>query len=193
MTDRAVDIDSSCFRRVPNEEDCLASDQKPAVSKSGRKIRGRGTMVRCSRVFPPSCSLLQFPLSLLVQLNKLNQAQELKSFGLKMQTNQPGASSSFWGSPPPIPPNHYYYFFLSFSQRYHTPTRSKSRSASVEQRGDSETPPHWKEEMKRTKVCPQPTVEKWSKGDKCVWRRSEIYIDVKPTEASVVLLQDDVV
>ncbi|XP_075906643.1 NK-tumor recognition protein isoform X2 [Nelusetta ayraudi] len=79
---------------VPNEEDCLASDQKPAVSKSGRKIRGRGTM------------------------------------------------------------------------RYHTPTRSKSRSASVEQRGDSETPPHWKEEMKRTKVCPQPTVEKWSKGDK---------------------------
>lgn len=38
----------------------------------------------------------------------------------------------------------------------------------MEQRGDSETPPHWKEEMKRTKACPPPTVEKWSKGDKCV-------------------------
>lgn len=83
MNNRTVYIDSLCFRRVPNEEDCLASDQKPAVSKSGRKIRGRGTMVR-SHLFIHSCSLLQFPLNLLVQLNKLNQVQELKIFGLKM-------------------------------------------------------------------------------------------------------------
>lgn len=55
---------------------------------------------------------------------------------------------------------------LHFLQRYHTPTRSKSRSASVEERGDSETPPHWKEEMKRTKVYQPPSIERWSKGDK---------------------------
>ncbi|XP_071769852.2 NK-tumor recognition protein isoform X1 [Centroberyx gerrardi] len=76
------------------EESSLTSDLKPAVTKSGRKIKGRGTM------------------------------------------------------------------------RYHTPTRSKSRSASVEERGSSETPPHWKEEMKRTKVYQPPSVERWSKGDK---------------------------
>ncbi|XP_039645584.1 NK-tumor recognition protein isoform X1 [Perca fluviatilis] len=79
---------------VEKEETSLAADQKPAVSKSGRKIKGRGTM------------------------------------------------------------------------RYHTPTRSKSRSASVEERGSSETPPHWKEEMKRTKVYQPPSIERWSKGDK---------------------------
>ncbi|XP_026148603.1 NK-tumor recognition protein isoform X2 [Mastacembelus armatus] len=79
---------------VEKEETSLSTDQKPAVSKSGRKIKGRGTM------------------------------------------------------------------------RYHTPTRSKSRSASVEERGSSETPPHWKEEMKRTKVYQPPSIEKWSKGDK---------------------------
>ncbi|XP_075994260.1 NK-tumor recognition protein isoform X2 [Genypterus blacodes] len=50
------------------------------------------------------------------------------------------------------------------TMRYHTPTRSKSRSASLE-RGSSETPPHWKEEMKRTKVYQPPNVERWSKGD----------------------------
>lgn len=57
------------------------------------------------------------------------------------------------------------YIFI-FLQRYHTPTRSKSRSASVEERGSSETPPHWKEEMKRTKVYQPPSIERWSKGDK---------------------------
>ncbi|XP_037550133.1 NK-tumor recognition protein isoform X2 [Nematolebias whitei] len=76
------------------EKSTLSADQKPAVSKSGRKIRGRGTI------------------------------------------------------------------------RYHTPTRSKSRSASVEERGSSETPPHWKEEMKRTKNYQPPSTERWSKGDK---------------------------
>ncbi|KAM3860694.1 NK-tumor recognition protein [Diretmus argenteus] len=75
-------------------EASLSSDLKPAVTKSGRKIKGRGTM------------------------------------------------------------------------RYHTPTRSKSRSASVEERGSSETPPHWKEEMKRTTVYQPPSMERWSKGDK---------------------------
>lgn len=80
---------------VEKEEATLPSDPKPAVSKSGRKIRGRGTI------------------------------------------------------------------------RYHTPTRSKSRSASVEERGSSETPPHWKEEeMKRTKMYQPPSIERWSKGDK---------------------------
>ncbi|XP_063768389.1 NK-tumor recognition protein isoform X2 [Eleginops maclovinus] len=91
---------------VEQEETCPSSDLKPSVSKSGRKIKGRGTM------------------------------------------------------------------------RYHTPTRSKSRSASVEERGSSETPPHWKEEMKRTKVYQPPSVERWSKGDKwdnrseSAWSRS---------------------
>ncbi|KAI4806333.1 hypothetical protein KUCAC02_017162 [Chaenocephalus aceratus] len=79
---------------VETEETCPLTDPKPSVSKSGRKIKGRGTM------------------------------------------------------------------------RYHTPTMSKSRSASVEERGSSETPPHWKEEMKRTKVYQPPSVERWSKGDK---------------------------
>ncbi|KAM6900141.1 NK-tumor recognition protein isoform 2-T2 [Xenentodon cancila] len=78
---------------VVKEEATLLNDQKPAVSKSGRKIKGRGTI------------------------------------------------------------------------RYHTPTRSKSRSASVE-RGSSETPPHWKEEMTRTKTYQPPNMERWSKGDK---------------------------
>ncbi|XP_037311120.2 NK-tumor recognition protein isoform X1 [Pungitius pungitius] len=79
---------------VEKEEQSVSTDPKPAVSKSGRKIKGRGTM------------------------------------------------------------------------RYHTPTRSKSRSASVEERRSSETPPHWKEEMKRTKVYQPPSIERWSKGDK---------------------------
>ncbi|TMS16620.1 NK-tumor recognition protein, partial [Larimichthys crocea] len=79
---------------IEKEETSLSTDHKPAVSKSGRKIKGRGTM------------------------------------------------------------------------RYHTPTRSKSRSASLEERGSSETPPHWKEEMKRTKVYHPPSIERWSKGDK---------------------------
>ncbi|KAK7881832.1 hypothetical protein WMY93_030241 [Mugilogobius chulae] len=77
-----------------SNENKVSSEQKPSVSKSGRKIKGRGTM------------------------------------------------------------------------RYHTPTRSKSRSVSVEERGSSETPPHWKEEMKRTKVYQPPSTERWSKGDK---------------------------
>ncbi|CAJ1082119.1 NK-tumor recognition protein isoform X4 [Xyrichtys novacula] len=91
---------------VEKEEMTVSAEQKPAISKSGRKIKGRGTM------------------------------------------------------------------------RYHTPTRSKSRSASVEERGSSETPPHWKEEMKRTKVYQPPSIERWSKGDKwddrseSVWSRS---------------------
>uniref|UniRef100_A0A3B3D6U4 peptidylprolyl isomerase n=1 Tax=Oryzias melastigma TaxID=30732 RepID=A0A3B3D6U4_ORYME len=56
-------------------------------------------------------------------------------------------------------------FFKNF-QRYHTPTRSKSRSASLEERGSSETPPHWKEEMKRIKCYQRPSMERWNKGDK---------------------------
>ncbi|KAF3703622.1 NK-tumor recognition protein [Channa argus] len=90
---------------VEKEETTLSADQKPAVSKSGRKIKGRGTM------------------------------------------------------------------------RYHTPTRSKSRSASVEERGSSETPPHWKEEMKRTKVYHPPSIERWSKGDKLNDRSSSRWDD----------------
>ncbi|MCI4391546.1 hypothetical protein PGIGA_G00135810 [Pangasianodon gigas] len=73
--------------KVPN-------DTKPAVTKSGRKLKGRGTM------------------------------------------------------------------------RYHTPTRSISRSESEEERGSSETPPHWKEEMQRTKTYQPPSIEKWSKGER---------------------------
>ncbi|XP_072544979.1 NK-tumor recognition protein isoform X2 [Salminus brasiliensis] len=69
------------------------SDPKPAVTKSGRKLKGRGTM------------------------------------------------------------------------RYHTPPRPKSRSESEEERGSSETPPHWKEEMQRTKNYQPPSVEKWSKEE----------------------------
>uniref|UniRef100_A0A3B5RBC9 peptidylprolyl isomerase n=1 Tax=Xiphophorus maculatus TaxID=8083 RepID=A0A3B5RBC9_XIPMA len=64
---------------LEKEEAGPLAEQKPAVTKSGRKIRGRGTI------------------------------------------------------------------------RYHTPTRSKSRSTSVEERGGSETPPHWKVETKRAK------------------------------------------
>ncbi|KAM9436326.1 NK-tumor recognition protein isoform 2-T2 [Clarias gariepinus] len=73
--------------KVPN-------DTKPAVTKSGRKLKGRGTM------------------------------------------------------------------------RYHTPTRSVSRSESEEERESSETPPHWKEEMQRTKTYQPSSVEKWSKGER---------------------------
>ncbi|XP_059182528.1 NK-tumor recognition protein isoform X2 [Centropristis striata] len=103
---------------VEKEETSLSTDQKPAVSKSGRKIKGRGTM------------------------------------------------------------------------RYHTPTRSKSRSASVEERGSSETPPHWKEEMKRTKVYQPPSIERWTKGDKwddrsdSAWSRSPEHSSDRSTERS---------
>uniref|UniRef100_A0A1A8J8D9 peptidylprolyl isomerase n=1 Tax=Nothobranchius kuhntae TaxID=321403 RepID=A0A1A8J8D9_NOTKU len=90
---------------LENEEAAPSADQKPAVSKSGRKIRGRGTI------------------------------------------------------------------------RYHTPTRSKSRSVSVEERGSSETPPHWKEEMKRTKNYRPPSTERWSKGDKLNDRSSSRWDD----------------
>ncbi|XP_058232361.1 NK-tumor recognition protein isoform X2 [Hemibagrus wyckioides] len=72
----------------------VSNDTKPAVTKSGRKLKGRGTM------------------------------------------------------------------------RYHTPTRSISRSESEEERGSSETPPHWKEEMQRTKTYQAPSVQKWSKGER---------------------------
>lgn len=58
-------------------------------------------------------------------------------------------------------------FFLAL-QRYRTPPRSKSRSESEEERGNSETPPHWKEEMQRTKAYQPPSVERWSKGEKYV-------------------------
>ncbi|KAK3515556.1 hypothetical protein QTP70_024388 [Hemibagrus guttatus] len=71
----------------------VSNDTKPAVTKSGRKLKGRGTM------------------------------------------------------------------------RYHTPTRSISRSESEEERGSSETPPHWKEEMQRAKAYQPPSVQKWSKGE----------------------------
>ncbi|XP_066498765.1 NK-tumor recognition protein isoform X2 [Hoplias malabaricus] len=81
---------------VTTEQDTVTgpSDPKPAVTKSGRKLKGRGTM------------------------------------------------------------------------RYHTPPRSKSQSETEEERGSSETPPHWKEEMQRTKNYQPPSVEKWSKGEK---------------------------
>ncbi|XP_077365211.1 uncharacterized protein nktr isoform X2 [Festucalex cinctus] len=91
---------------VEKQDSTLEGEQKPAVSKSGRKIRGRGTV------------------------------------------------------------------------RYHTPTRSKSRSASVGERGSSETPPHWKEEMMRTQAYQPQSVERWSKGDQwdnrsmSAWSRS---------------------
>ncbi|XP_051969905.1 NK-tumor recognition protein-like isoform X2 [Xyrauchen texanus] len=52
------------------------------------------------------------------------------------------------------------------TMRYHTPPRSKSRSESEGERGSSETPPHWKEEMQRTKVYQPPSVERWSKGER---------------------------
>uniref|UniRef100_A0A671RHP6 Natural killer cell triggering receptor n=1 Tax=Sinocyclocheilus anshuiensis TaxID=1608454 RepID=A0A671RHP6_9TELE len=51
------------------------------------------------------------------------------------------------------------------TMRYHTPPRSKSRSESEGERGSSETPPHWKEEMQRTKAYQPPSVERWSKGE----------------------------
>ncbi|XP_052372203.1 NK-tumor recognition protein isoform X4 [Oncorhynchus keta] len=52
------------------------------------------------------------------------------------------------------------------TMRYHTPTCSKSHSASEEEgQGSSETPPHWKEEMQRTKTYQPPSVERWSRGD----------------------------
>ncbi|XP_061443778.1 NK-tumor recognition protein isoform X2 [Rhineura floridana] len=69
------------------------NDQKPSVSKSGRKIRGRGTI------------------------------------------------------------------------RYHTPPHSRSCSESDNDES-SETPPHWKEEMRRLRAYRPPSGEKWSKGDK---------------------------
>ncbi|KPP62055.1 NK-tumor recognition protein-like, partial [Scleropages formosus] len=81
-------------RRTPQDTPSVSSDLKPAVTKSGRKIKGRGIM------------------------------------------------------------------------RYHTPPRSKSHSMSEEDRGSSDTPPHWKEEMQRTKMYQPPNIEKWSKGDK---------------------------
>ncbi|XP_056306140.1 NK-tumor recognition protein isoform X2 [Danio aesculapii] len=76
------------------DSDIAPNDTKPAVTKSGRKIKGRGTM------------------------------------------------------------------------RYHTPPRSKSRSESECERGSSETPPHWKEEMQRTKAYQPPSVERWSKEER---------------------------
>ncbi|XP_027129907.1 NK-tumor recognition protein isoform X2 [Larimichthys crocea] len=104
---------------IEKEETSLSTDHKPAVSKSGRKIKGRGTM------------------------------------------------------------------------RYHTPTRSKSRSASLEERGSSETPPHWKEEMKRTKVYHPPSIERWSKGDNrwddrsdSAWSRSAEHSSDRSSERS---------
>ncbi|KAK0153569.1 NK-tumor recognition protein [Merluccius polli] len=111
------------FCRTEQEESSVPYDLKPTVTKSGRKVKGRGTM------------------------------------------------------------------------RYHTPTRSKSRSASVEERGSSETPPHWKEEMQRSQVYHPPSVERWSRGDRLndhsstrwdgrsdsVWSRSQ---DGSPSQAS---------
>ncbi|KTG02619.1 hypothetical protein cypCar_00003440 [Cyprinus carpio] len=52
------------------------------------------------------------------------------------------------------------------TMRYHTPPRSKSRSESEGEQGSSETPPHWKEEMQRTKAYQPPSVERWSKGER---------------------------
>jgi len=46
--------------------------------------------------------------------------------------------------------------------------RSKSRSESEGERGSSETPPHWKEEMQRTKAYQPPSVERWSKGERYI-------------------------
>ncbi|XP_062377737.1 NK-tumor recognition protein isoform X3 [Sardina pilchardus] len=52
------------------------------------------------------------------------------------------------------------------TMRYHTPPGIKTGSESEEERGSSETPPHWKEEMQRIKTYQAPSVEKWSKGDR---------------------------
>ncbi|KAL2085127.1 hypothetical protein ACEWY4_018447 [Coilia grayii] len=52
------------------------------------------------------------------------------------------------------------------TMRYHTPPGLKSGSQSEEERGSSETPPHWKEEMQRLKAYQAPSVEKWSKEDR---------------------------
>ncbi|XP_062336297.1 NK-tumor recognition protein isoform X2 [Osmerus eperlanus] len=87
------------------EASTLPNDVKPTITKSGRKIKGRGTM------------------------------------------------------------------------RYHTPPGSKSHSASEEERGHSETPPHWKEEMQRTKNYQPPSVEKWRKGEKFNDRSSSRWDD----------------
>ncbi|KAJ3611282.1 hypothetical protein NHX12_021298 [Muraenolepis orangiensis] len=109
--------------KTEQEQSSVPCDLKPTVTKSGRKIKGRGTM------------------------------------------------------------------------RYHTPTMSKSRSASVGEGGSSETPPHWKEEMKRTQVYQPPSVERWSRGDRLndhsstrwddrsdsVWSRSK---EGSPSQAS---------
>uniref|UniRef100_A0A8C4SBZ9 peptidylprolyl isomerase n=1 Tax=Erpetoichthys calabaricus TaxID=27687 RepID=A0A8C4SBZ9_ERPCA len=62
------------------DDSAVQSEQKPTVTKSGRKVKGRGTM------------------------------------------------------------------------RYHTPPRSRSHSKSEDDEESSETPPHWKEEMQRTKT-----------------------------------------
>lgn len=103
---------------------------------------------------------------LLVRVNKVNQLRESGVHGWT-EKEQPGASRSFWVFPFALVTTLCSASaLLLLPQRYHTPTRSKSRSASVELRGDSETPPHWKEEMKKTKACAPPSVEKWSKGDK---------------------------
>ncbi|XP_017572959.2 NK-tumor recognition protein isoform X1 [Pygocentrus nattereri] len=91
---RDVPVQEETTDLTEQETATAPSDPKPAVTKSGRKLKGRGTM------------------------------------------------------------------------RYHTPPRSKSRSESEEERGSSETPPHWKEEMQRTKTYQPPSVEKWSKGEK---------------------------
>ncbi|XP_039609620.1 NK-tumor recognition protein isoform X3 [Polypterus senegalus] len=76
------------------DDSAVQSEQKPTVTKSGRKVKGRGTM------------------------------------------------------------------------RYHTPPRSRSHSKSEDDEESSETPPHWKEEMQRTKTFKPAISEKWSKGDK---------------------------
>ncbi|TRY56545.1 hypothetical protein DNTS_022800 [Danionella cerebrum] len=52
------------------------------------------------------------------------------------------------------------------TMRYHTPPRSKSRSESEGERGSSETPPHWKEEMQRNKAYQPPSVERWRKEER---------------------------
>lgn len=49
-----IDLNSNVFR-VENQEAFLPADQKPAVSKSGRKIRGRGTMVFSNQFLCSHC------------------------------------------------------------------------------------------------------------------------------------------
>ncbi|KAG7272481.1 hypothetical protein CRUP_009033 [Coryphaenoides rupestris] len=76
-----------------------------------------------------------------------------------------------------------------------TKSGRKMKGRGTMERGSSETPPHWKEEMKRTQVYHPPSAERWSRGDRLndrsstrwddrsgsAWSRSQ---DGSPSQAS---------